>query len=111
MSLPPELLSSLGRVALWFYIKLFRADFLPAQPAKRYRAWMVEFKTPFLCGYLINQPELVNTVLKQRPEYLLKLDRVVAVLLHLLGNSFFSPNDAYLPFSTRRPVCTGVGLP
>ena len=35
MSLPPELLSSLGRVALWFYIKLFRADLLPAQPAKR----------------------------------------------------------------------------
>jgi hypothetical protein len=89
MSLPPELLSCLGRVALWFYIKLFRADLLSAQPAKRYRAWMVEFKTPFFCGYLINQPELVNTLLKQRPEYLLKLDRVGAGLFHLLGNSLF----------------------
>ena len=89
MSQLPGLLSCLGRVALWFYIKLFRADLLSAQPAKRYRAWMVEFKIPFFRGYLINQLELVNTVLKKRPEYLLKLDWVGAELLYLLGNSSF----------------------
>ncbi len=39
---------------------LFRADILSAQPARLYRAWMAEFRTPFFRSYLLNQPDLIR---------------------------------------------------
>ena len=45
--IPPKPASRPDRVSLWRYVRLFRADILSAQPARLYRAWMAEFRTPF----------------------------------------------------------------
>ncbi|UOA31865.1 Pentalenene oxygenase [Sulfitobacter sp. DSM 110093] len=96
MSLPPKPPARPDRVSLWRYAKLFRADILSAQPARLYRAWMAEFKTPFFRSYLMNQPELVKTVLKDRPDDFPKSERIGEGLRPLLGNSVFLTNgDAW----------------
>ncbi|MGB3243665.1 MAG: cytochrome P450 [Sulfitobacter sp.] len=92
MSLPPKPPSRPDRVSLWRYAKLFRQDILSAQPARLYRAWMAAFKTPFFRSYLINQPELVRAVLKDRPDDFPKSDRIGEGLRPLLGNSVFLTN-------------------
>ncbi|QFT60132.1 Pentalenene oxygenase [Sulfitobacter sp. THAF37] len=92
MSLPPKPLSRPDKVSLWRYARLFRADILSAQPARLYRAWMAEFRTPFFRSYLMNQPELVKTVLKDRPDDFPKSDRISEGLRPLLGNSVFLTN-------------------
>ena len=91
---PPKPPARPGRVSLWRYVKLFRRDLLSAQPAKLYRAWMAEFKTPFFRSYLVNQPELVDLVLKRRPRDFPKSNRVSEGLRPLLGNSVFLTNGA-----------------
>ncbi|MCP3883100.1 MAG: cytochrome P450, partial [Sulfitobacter sp.] len=63
-------------------------------PARLYRAWMAEFKTPFFRSYLINQPDLIQTVLKTRPDDYPKSDRIGEGLRPLLGNSVFLTNGA-----------------
>ena len=73
---PPKPRSRPDRVSLWRYARLFREDILSAQPARLYRAWMAEFRTPFFRSYLLNQPDLVKTVLKDRPRDFPKSDRV-----------------------------------
>ncbi len=90
--LPPKPPARPARVSLRRYIKLFRADILSAQPARLYRAWMAEFRTPFFTSYLCNDPELVKTVLKDRPDDFPKSDRVREGLAPLLGNSVFVTN-------------------
>lgn len=89
---PPKPRSRPDRVSLWRYMQLFRRDILSAQPARLYRAWMAEFRTPFFRSFLINQPELVKEVLKDRPEDFPKSDRVGEGLRPLLGNSVFLTN-------------------
>jgi cytochrome P450 len=73
-------------------MRLFRQDILSAQPARLYRAWMAEFKTPFFRSYLCNQPELVDLVLKERPDDFPKSNRIREGLAPLLGNSVFVTN-------------------
>ena len=92
MTLPPQPPSRPDRVSLWRYMKLFRADILSAQPAKLYRAWMAEFKTPFFRSYLINDHALITRVLKENPDAFPKSDRIGAGLRPLLGNSVFLTN-------------------
>lgn len=92
MILPPKPASRPERVSLWRYLKLFRQDILSAQPAKLYKAWMAEFKTPFFSSYLINDRALINRVLKDRPDDFPKSDRIGAGLRPLLGNSVFLTN-------------------
>ncbi|MDP5360947.1 MAG: cytochrome P450 [Paracoccaceae bacterium] len=75
-------------------MRLFRADILSAQPAKLYRAWMAEFRTPFFRSYLVNDPALVKQVLNARPDDFPKSDRIGAGLRPLLGNSVFLTNGA-----------------
>lgn len=89
---PPKPPSRPDRVSLWRYMQLFRRDILSAQPARLYRAWMAEFRTPFFRSYMVNQPELVKTVLKDRPEDFPKSDRIGEGLRPLLGNSVFLTN-------------------
>ena len=89
---PPKPPSRPDKVSLWRYLKLFRQDILSAQPAKLYRAWMAEFKTPFFRSYLANDPNLVKRVLKERPDDFPKSDRIGAGLRPLLGNSVFLTN-------------------
>lgn len=90
--LPPKPASREGKVSLWRYAKLFRQDILSAQPAKLYRAWMAEFRTPFFRSYLVNQPDLLRQVLNARPMDFPKSGRVGEGLRPLLGNSVFLTN-------------------
>tara|TARA_R110002012_G_scaffold264219_2_gene447520 strand:- start:3987 stop:5339 length:1353 start_codon:yes stop_codon:yes gene_type:complete len=94
MTQPPKPDSRPDKVSLWHYARLFRQDILSAQPARLYRAWMAEFKTPFFRSYLINQPELIKTVLKERPDDFPKSDRIGEGLRPLLGRSVFLTNGA-----------------
>lgn len=82
------------RVSLWRYLRLFRADILSAQPARLYRAWMAEFRTPFFRSYVLNQPDLIREVLDRRPEAFPKSNRIREGLAPLLGNSVFVTNGA-----------------
>ncbi|THD73518.1 cytochrome P450 [Thalassobius vesicularis] len=90
--MPPKPPARADKVSLWRYLQLFRRDILSAQPARLYRAWMAEFRTPFFRSYLCNQPELVNLVLRDRPDDFPKSDRIREGLTPLLGNSVFVTN-------------------
>lgn len=90
--LPPKPPARAGRVSLRRYAKLFREDILSAQPARLYRAWMAEFRTPFFRSYMCNDPELIDLVLKRRPDDFPKSDRIREGLAPLLGNSVFITN-------------------
>ncbi len=89
---PPKPKARPDRVSLWRYMKLFRQDLLSAQPARLYRAWMAEFRTPFFRSFLVNQPALVETVLKDRPDDFPKSGRISEGLRPLLGDSVFLTN-------------------
>ncbi|MFY2826475.1 cytochrome P450 [Ruegeria sp. MALMAid1280] len=89
---PPKPTPRPDKVSLWRYLKLFRKDLLSAQPQRLYRAWMAEFRTPFFRSYMINQPELVETVLKKRPGDFPKSGRISEGLRPLLGDSVFLTN-------------------
>lgn len=90
--LPPKPTPRTGRVSLRRYAKLFRKDILSAQPARLYRAWMAEFRTPFFRSYMCNDPKLVDLVLKERPDDFPKSNRIREGLAPLLGNSVFVTN-------------------
>ena len=92
MTLPPKPTARAGRVSLWRYARLFREDILSAQPARLYRAWMAEFRTPFFRSFLCNQPDLVRLVLRERPDDFPKSNRIREGLTPLLGNSVFVSN-------------------
>ena len=66
--LPPKPEPRADKVSLWGHLRAFRRDILSAQPARLYRAWMAEFKTPFFRSYMCNDPALVNRVLIERPD-------------------------------------------
>lgn len=90
--LPPKPTARRGRVGIWTYFKLFKKDILSAQPARLYRAWMAEMRTPFFRSYLCNDPNLVDLVLKQRPMDFPKSERLRVGLKPLLGESIFISN-------------------
>lgn len=90
--IPPKPPARPDKVTLWRYVKLFRQDILSAQPQRLYRAWMAAFKTPFFRSYMINQPDLVEEVLKKRPDDFPKSGRISEGLRPLLGNSVFLTN-------------------
>ncbi|WP_420567771.1 cytochrome P450 [Thalassovita sp.] len=92
MKQPPKPPARPGNVSLWRYMKLFRQDILSAQPARLYRAWMAEFRTPFFRSFLCNQPHLVDIVLRERPDDFPKSGRIGEGLKPLLGNSVFVTN-------------------
>lgn len=90
--IPPKPAARPDRVSLWRYLRLFRQDILSAQPARLYRAWMAEFRTPFFRSYLCNDPALIDEVLTARPDDFPKSDRVGEGLQPLLGQSVFVTN-------------------
>ena len=92
--LPPKPVPRQDKVSFWTYVRLFRRDILSAQPARLYRAWMAEFRTPFFHSYMCNDPELVDTVLKDRPRDFPKSERIRVGLKPLLGDSVFITNGA-----------------
>ncbi|TBX28125.1 cytochrome P450 [Nioella sediminis] len=90
--IPPKPIPRPDRVSLWRYLRLFRQDILSAQPARLYRAWMAEFKTPFFRSFMVNEPALLDLVLKTRPDDFPKSDRIGEGLRPLLGDSVFLTN-------------------
>jgi cytochrome P450 len=80
------------RIGLLAYLRAFRRDILSAQPARLYHAWMAEFKAPFFRSVLINQPDLIKLVLKQRPKDFPKSDSIGEGLRPILGESVFLTN-------------------
>ena len=90
--LPPKPPARPEKTSLLSYLRRFRQDILSAQPEKLYRARMAEFRTPFFRSYLVNEPSLVDLVLKERPDDFPKSDRVREGLAPLLGNSVFVTN-------------------
>ncbi len=53
---------------------------------------MAEFRTPFFRSYLVNQPDLIRAVLKERPDAFPKSNRISEGLRPLLGRSVFLTN-------------------
>ncbi|MFT6425181.1 MAG: cytochrome P450 [Celeribacter sp.] len=93
--IPPKPAARPDKTSLRNYVKLFRKDILSAQPAKLYRAWMAEFRTPFFRSYLVNQPDLIKRVLNERPMDFPKSARIAEGLKPLLGEgSVFLTNGA-----------------
>ncbi len=92
--IPPKPKARADQVSLWRHLRLFRADILSAQPARLYRAWMAEFRTPFFRSYLCNDPALIRRVLSECPMDFPKSDRIREGLAPLLGNSVFLTNGA-----------------
>ncbi len=90
--IPPKPLARADRVSLLTYLRLFRQDILSAQPARLYRAWMAEFRTPFFHSFLVNDPALITQVLCDRPDDFPKSNRIREGLAPLLGNSVFVTN-------------------
>ena len=90
---PPKPEARPRRISLWQYVRLFRRDILSAQPAHLYRAWMADFRTPFFRSCLVNDPDLVELVLKRRPMDFPKSVRTREGLVPLLGrHSVFLTN-------------------
>ncbi len=89
---PPKPEPRAEKVSLFGYLRLFRRDILSAQPARLYRAWMAEFRTPFFRSYLCNDPALLRLVLEERPADFPKSVRVTEGLRPLLGRSVFVTN-------------------
>jgi cytochrome P450 len=89
---PPKPIPRADRVSLLGHLRAFRRDILSAQPARLYRAWMAEFRTPFFESYLCNDPALVRRVLDERPVDFPKSGRVTEGLRPLLGRSVFVTN-------------------
>ena len=90
--IPPKPRPRADKVSLLQYLRLFRADILSAQPARLYRAWMAEFRTPFFRSYMCNDPALITRVLVERPGDFPKSNRIREGLTPLLGNSVFVTN-------------------
>ncbi len=109
---PPKPAARAGRAGLWRHLRLFRRDILSSQPARLYRAWMAEFRAPFLRSYLCNDPALIDRVLKDRPSDFPKSDRVRAGLEPMLGRSVFLTNGPEWEAQRRiiDPAFAGAGL-
>lgn len=90
--IPPKPPSRQGKGSVWRFIRDFRRDILSAQSEKLYRAWMAEFRGPFVHSFTCNDPALVDLILKQRPMDFPKSPRMAAGLQPLLGNSSFISN-------------------
>ena len=89
---PPKPEPREDKVSFLGHLRAFRRDILSSQPARLYRAWMAEFRTPFFRSYLCNDPLLVRRVLDERPADFPKSDRVTEGLRPLLGRSVFVTN-------------------
>lgn len=95
--IPPKPASRNGRASVWRFIRDFRRDILSAQSARLYRAWMAEFRGPFIHSFTCNDPALIDLILRRRPMDFPKSRRMAAGLTPLLGNSsFISNGEAWL---------------
>lgn len=90
--MPPKPAARAGKASVWRFMRDFRRDILSAQSARLYRAWMAEFRGPFIHSFTCNDPKLVDLILRRRPMDFPKSPRMAAGLTPLLGNSSFISN-------------------
>ncbi len=90
--IPPKPASRPEKVSLFRRIRLARKNIFAAQPARLYGAWMAELTTPFYKSFFINQPEIVDTILINRPQDFPKSPIIQKTLAALLGQSVFVSN-------------------
>lgn len=90
--IPPKPAARQGKGSVWRFIRDFRRDILSAQSDRLYRAWMAEFRGPFIHSFTCNDPELIDLILRKRPMDFPKSPRMAAGLQPLLGNSSFISN-------------------
>ena len=83
-----------GRGTIRTLMRGFRRDLLGALPERLYRAWMAEFRTPIIHSFFCNDPELLKTILQDRPTDFPKSNRMREGLAPLLGNGVFISNGA-----------------
>ena len=98
----PKPVSGDGRGTVLGLARAFRRDLLSALPARLYRAWMAEFRTPVIHSFICNDPALVELVLKTRAGDFPKSRRLQAGLAPLLGNSVFVANGT--PWARARRI-------
>ncbi len=89
---PPKPKSRPENAGILTRLKLFRHDMFRSQPERLYGAKMARMKTPFYSSVLVNEPELVRTVLEDRPRDFPKSGIIGETLRPLLGNSVFVTN-------------------
>ena len=90
--IPPKPAARQGKGSVWRFIRDFRRDILSAQSDRLYRAWMAEFRGPFIHSFTCNDPQLIDMILRKRPMDFPKSPRMAAGLQPLLGNSSFISN-------------------
>ncbi|MCQ0970019.1 cytochrome P450 [Paracoccus sp. TK19116] len=90
--IPPKPESSEGRAGVLRFARAFRRDLLSALPARLYRAWMAEYRAPLIHSFFCNHPDLIRTILRDRPRDFPKSDRLREGLAPLLGQSVFVTN-------------------
>ena len=99
--IPPKPRSRPDNVSRLAHMRRFRKDLFSSQPERLYHAWMAEFRLPFFRSFFINQPDLIDEVLKRRPDDFPK-SRIISGALHaLLGRSVFVTNGSYWKFQRR----------
>ena len=89
---PPKPRTRPDRISRVEHVRRFRKDLFSSQPERLYRAWMAEFRLPFFRSFFVNQPDLVETVLVQRPDHFPKSRIIGGALFALLGQSVFVTN-------------------
>lgn len=73
-------------------LMMARRDVFSALPSRLYRGWMGQVNTPLYKSFVLIQPELVKTVLEERPEDFPKSNVLRDSLYLLLGDSIFVTN-------------------
>lgn len=92
--IPPKPVSRPDGISKRGHIRRFRNDLFSSQPERLYRAWMAEFRLPFFRSFFVNQPDLVEEVLKNKPDDFPKSPIIGGALYSLLGKSVFVTNGA-----------------
>ncbi|MEM9320797.1 MAG: cytochrome P450 [Pseudomonadota bacterium] len=92
--IPPKPFRKARRLSPLAYLRAFRRDLLSAQPERLFAAKMAEYRTPFFRSYLLGEPELIDLVLRARPQDFPKSDRVSEGLRPLLRRAVFLSNGA-----------------
>lgn len=92
--IPPKPQSKPDNAGLFWMMRAFREDLFSIQPERFYRSWMAEFILPFYKSYVVNDPEIIKVILKERPDDFPKSAIIGAALRSLLGESVFVTNGA-----------------
>ncbi|MEM1274592.1 MAG: cytochrome P450 [Pseudomonadota bacterium] len=90
--IPPKPFRPAARIRPLAYLRAFRRDLLSAQPERLFAAKMAEYRTPFFRSFMVNEPDLIDIVLRVRPDDFPKSDRISEGLRPLLRRSVFLTN-------------------